>query len=960
MATEKTSEDLPEEIQDLRPHGQGETDAQSVPESALQLSLRFLEIVHEQTEITPLLEAFVSEIKDFTGCEAVGIRVLDAAGGIPYQAYQGFSRQFSEMESLLSTHSDQRLCINVIKGTCDPKLPFYTPGGSFYMNGTSRFLATVSAADKDSIRNIRTATGYESVALVPFRHGDLILGLIQVADHRDNMVPLHVVGMLEKIGLQLGAAFQKLQAEKSLRESEERYRTLVDNIDLGITVVDSNYRVVMTNAAMGRLLQRPLDGLVGQSCFRVFAQRDGVCSHCPGTKAMTTGQKEVLELTSTHPAGSRFDVRIQAFPNRAADGQITGFIEVVEDITQHKQIEEALRRNEELYRSLFENMLNGFAYCKMLFEQGRPEDFIYLSVNKAFETLTGLKQVTGKRVSEVIPGIQQSDPELFEIYGRVALTGVPEKLERYVKALKMWFSISVYCPAKEHFVAVFDVITEHKQMEEELRSAAHAWQTTFDAISDAVCLLDRDSRILQCNQAMADLAAKPISEIIGRPCWEVVPLTTGSTPGYQLGCNLESRSRETQTLPFGDGWLHVMADPILNAAGEVAGGVLIIADISRYKRAEAKVRDLNILLGAIKDINEALLRVKSEPELFRYACDLLVKIPYIRFAWIGLVERGSFEVKPVAWAGVEEGYLSAIRVTWDDSPYGQGAVGSAIKTGQPVVIEDIATDPRTLPWCQEAQQRGYASAMALPLVYEGESLGNLCVYSEKKQAFGKEEMEFLNQVAGDIAVGIRSVRLEQELVQSLIKFQIIMIQTVEAIASMAEMRDPYTAGHQRNVTRLACDLALKIGLSDDRIEGIRVAGFLHDIGKIVIPVEILNKPGKLSEFEFNLIKTHSQAGHDILQKIDFPWRVADIVLQHHERLDGSGYPGGLTGSDILPEAKILAVADVMEAMAANRPYRPGLGVDKALEEITRNQGVLYDPQVVEACVRLFTGDGFQF
>jgi HD-GYP domain-containing protein (c-di-GMP phosphodiesterase class II) len=139
-----------------------------------------------------------------------------------------------------------------------------------------------------------------------------------------------------------------------------------------------------------------------------------------------------------------------------------------------------------------------------------------------------------------------------------------------------------------------------------------------------------------------------------------------------------------------------------------------------------------------------------------------------------------------------------------------------------------------------------------------------------------------------------------------------------------------------------------------------VAGFLHDIGKIVVPVEILNKPGKLSQYEFNLIKTHSQAGHDILQKIDFPWPVAEIVLQHHERLNGSGYPRGLTGSDILLEAKILAVADVMEAMAAHRPYRPSLGVDKALEEITRNQETLYDPQVVEACVRLFTKGGFHF
>lgn len=929
-------------------------------QDALQISLRFLEIVHEQTEIAPLLEAFVSEIKNFTGCEAVGIRVLDTAGGIPYLAYQGFSRQFYEMESALSINTDQCMCINVIKGTCDPALPFYTPGGSFYMNGTSRFLTTVSEEDKGSTRNMCNQEGYESVALVPFRRGDQILGLIHMADHRENMVPLPVVEMLEKVGMQLGAAFQKLQAESSLRESEARYRTLVENIDLGISVIDSDYRVLMSNAAQGRLLQRPPGELVSHECFREFEHQDAVCAHCPGTKAMVTGQKEVLELTNTRPDGSRFDVRIQAFPYRKADGQITGFIEVIEDITRRREIEAALRQSEKLYRSLFKNMLNGFAYHRMLFEDGKPQDYIFLQVNQVFETITGLKDVVGKKISEVIPGLRQSDPEFFEVYGRVALTGNPERFETYVESLKMWVSVSVYSPEKEYFVTVFDDITERKQAEERLRSAAHAWQSTFDAISDAVCLVDRESQILQCNQAMERLTAKPVSEIIGRHCCKAVPLTTGSNAECPVGRMLKSRKRETQTLPFGDRWLHVMADPIPNEAGEVAGGVLILADISHYKRTEAKVRDLNILLGAIKDINEVLLRVKNEKELFQKICDLLKSVPYVRFAWIGLVQPDSFEVKPAAWAGHEDGYFSIIKATWDDSPYGQGPLGMAIKTGKPGIVEDIENDPIFSPWRQPAHLRGYASCVALPLVYDHTTLGSLNVYAGKKNAFQAEEVEFLQQVSGDIAVGIRALRLEQELVQSLIKFQIMMIQTVEAIATLAEMRDPYTAGHQRNVTRLACALALKIGLADNRIEGIRVAGFLHDIGKIVVPVEILNKPGKLSQYEFNLIKTHSQAGHDILQKIDFPWPVAEIVLQHHERLNGSGYPRGLAGSDILLEAKILAVADVMEAMAAHRPYRPSLGVDKALEEISRNQGILYDFQVVEACVGLFTKSGFHF
>jgi putative nucleotidyltransferase with HDIG domain len=199
--------------------------------------------------------------------------------------------------------------------------------------------------------------------------------------------------------------------------------------------------------------------------------------------------------------------------------------------------------------------------------------------------------------------------------------------------------------------------------------------------------------------------------------------------------------------------------------------------------------------------------------------------------------------------------------------------------------------------------------------------------------------------------------LEQELIASLIKSEVMLIQTIEAISAMAELRDPYTAGHQQRVTQLALALAKEIGLAPDHTEGLRVASLIHDIGKIAVPAEILNRPGKLNDYEMNIIRIHSEAGNDILKKIDFPWPVAQIVLQHHERLNGSGYPQGLQGSDILQEAKILAVADVVEAMASHRPYRPALGVEAALEEITKNKDNLYDPEVVDACVKLFNEKG---
>jgi PAS domain S-box-containing protein/putative nucleotidyltransferase with HDIG domain len=183
--------------------------------------------------------------------------------------------------------------------------------------------------------------------------------------------------------------------------------------------------------------------------------------------------------------------------------------------------------------------------------------------------------------------------------------------------------------------------------------------------------------------------------------------------------------------------------------------------------------------------------------------------------------------------------------------------------------------------------------------------------------------------------------------------------TVQAIASVVESKDPYTAGHQRRVADLARTIAREMGLSQEQIEGLRVAGTIHDIGKVSVPAEILSSPRKLTNLEFSLIKTHAQSGYDILKDIEFPWPIARMVLEHHERINGSGYPNGLTGDQILTESRILAVADVVEAMATHRPYRAALGLDKALEEITRNKGVLYDLDAADACLHLFRKKGYE-
>ncbi|MFH2219333.1 MAG: HD domain-containing phosphohydrolase [Pseudomonadota bacterium] len=238
--------------------------------------------------------------------------------------------------------------------------------------------------------------------------------------------------------------------------------------------------------------------------------------------------------------------------------------------------------------------------------------------------------------------------------------------------------------------------------------------------------------------------------------------------------------------------------------------------------------------------------------------------------------------------------------------------------------------------------------------------------SENKRLFQlareqNEELMGLNQNL-ESRVEERTRQLAQsteKLKHALAKSRKNIVAVIHAIALAVETRDPYTAGHQRRVSNLGRAIALEMGLSEDRIDGICMAGIVHDLGKISIPAEILTRPGRLSNMEYDFIKTHPEVGYNILKDIDFSWPVAQIALQHHERVDGSGYPHGLSGEEILMEARIIAVADVVEAMSSHRPYRPALGIEKALEEISSQKGKFYDTKVVDACLKLFQEKGFE-
>ncbi len=244
--------------------------------------------------------------------------------------------------------------------------------------------------------------------------------------------------------------------------------------------------------------------------------------------------------------------------------------------------------------------------------------------------------------------------------------------------------------------------------------------------------------------------------------------------------------------------------------------------------------------------------------------------------------------------------------------------------------------------------------------YYESTTGSAVIYAEMKCAPIYDENDNLIGGVGIVHDITEKHNAEERLVESLKKNQMFLEGTVDALASAVEKRDPYTAGHQRRVAKLACAIARELNLDKGAIECLNIAGILHDIGKIYVPAEILSKPARLTQAEFDIVKEHPRIGAEILEPIEFPWPVAQIILQHHERLDGSGYPFGLRTDKILFEAKILSVADVVEAMMTHRPYRPAWSIDVVLTEIISNKDILYDSKVVDACVRLFREKGFKF
>ena len=370
------------------------------------------------------------------------------------------------------------------------------------------------------------------------------------------------------------------------------------------------------------------------------------------------------------------------------------------------------------------------------------------------------------------------------------------------------------------------------------------------------------------------------------------------------------------------------------------------------RTGEELQRNLRMQTALSALLNISLLNIPLEEQLGKILGHIIA-IPWIAFESKGCVFLVENDPKVLVMK-THQGMSKSLLAICERVPFGQCLCGRAALSGEIEFAECV--DNRHDIMHEGISDHGH---YCVPFKSHEKVLGVLNLNLKEGHSRDESEERFVYAVADVLAGIVERSRSENNLVQTLEKLRKTLGGIVEAIAQMVETRDPYTAGHQRRSADLARAIANEMGLSQEQVDGIRIAGLIHDLGKMYVPSEILSKPGRITDLEYSLIKTHPQAGYDILKNIGFPWPIAQIVLQHHERIDGSGYPFGLLGKDILIEAKVLAVGDVVEAIASHRPYRPSYGIDKAFEEISKNKGILYDSQIVDACLRLFNEKGYQ-
>ncbi|MFA6857556.1 MAG: HD domain-containing phosphohydrolase [Treponema sp.] len=498
-----------------------------------------------------------------------------------------------------------------------------------------------------------------------------------------------------------------------------------------------------------------------------------------------------------------------------------------------------------------------------------------------------------------------------------------------------------------------------------LRFSEMRYRRLFETARDGILILNaKTAEIEDVNPYLIEMLTYTRTEFLHRKLWDISSFKDTKLNKEVFKELQENRYIRYDDLPLETKDGRLISVEFVSNVYDCDGIDIIqcnIRDNSSRKLAEIALQAATRTLKILNESNTALINSQTEQILLDEYCRIAVQTGGYKMAWIGFSEMDGAgkNIIPMAYYGNTGCYSELSKITWSEGDYGNGPTGRAIRTMQVQVCENISADPTLKNWHNKAAECGYRSLIVLPFLLSEKTTACFSFFGTTSHTWSSPERELLQDVAADLAFGIKALRTAIVKAQEQESLRVSLEQTIQVIAETIGQRDSYTAGHQRRVASICTGIGLELGLSADRIHGLHLAATIHDLGKIGIPAEILVKPVKLSSIEYALVKEHVNIGIRILKNVVFPWPITEIIWQHHERLDGSGYPRGLTGDKLLLESKILAVADVVEAMASHRPYRPSLGIEAALAEIEAHRGTFFDAEVVDACVRIFHEKGFQ-
>lgn len=581
-------------------------------------------------------------------------------------------------------------------------------------------------------------------------------------------------------------------------------------------------------------------------------------------------------------------------------------------------------------------------------------------VNRGYIDVVGpAKEIIGKNLAKVFTTMREDTVrallERCQTEGRIRNLEA-SLIDHQGRSLPVLVNVSKLRDSQQAingFVVAIRDVSSLVAASEQLKEKQRKLDALLNAADDAILLMDRQGVIQSGNRALAERYHNNLDLLIGINYTDFSDPVVREQQQHFIDeiCNnhgpLRMEYEQNGRVFYNSGY------PIFNDAGQVDEIAVFSYDITDRKRGEQLQRalysiseaayfakDVNNLFSIVHRILSKLVAIENLIILLKDSTTGLLECPYYKTESADTDHAGDETEDKVLYTGLVEYLLER---------------GQALLLNQHDLVRIINErglyQPETLPrqWLGVPLQNG-----------EGEKIGALVTYRyHDDQVYGEEDRKILNFVSSQIAMAIERKLNEDELRRKNQQLSLLTEGTILALVRSVEIRDPYTAGHQQRVSLLAREIGRKLGLREDKIEAIRIAALLHDVGKIAVPTELLSKPGKLSEIEMMLIRQHPVESYNILRNIQFPFPIAQYVLEHHEKYNGSGYPAGLKSDAISLESRIICVADVVDAISSHRPYRPSRGLDQALIEIQGNSGTLYDPEVVAACLALFN-EGFSF